>query len=112
MKLLLDTTNKIIKIEESVNLGELIEALDKLLSSEEWKTFKLETNTQIVWQSPIVIKEYSRSFPYYPDIWPRPYVYPWYNPTPEIIYQGGSIGGINLMQADYALNSGTFCVEV
>jgi hypothetical protein len=69
MKLVLDTTNKTIKIEEPVNLGELIDTLNKLLPSTEWREFKLETNTQII----------------------QPYInpwipYPWYTPIPCITY--------------------------
>lgn len=43
MKIQLDTTNKTIKVEESVKLQELTDALEKLLPNGEWKEFKLET---------------------------------------------------------------------
>jgi len=95
MKIVLDTTNKTIKIEESVNLGELIDALDRLLPGE-WKTFKLETNTQIAWQNPIIVKEY----PYYPYTWP------WYNPLPQVTYSNDGL------QGQFQLQSGSYCVEL
>ena len=47
MKLQIDTTEKVIKVEEQVNFGELVKVLNKLLPKGEWKTYKLETNTVI-----------------------------------------------------------------
>lgn len=58
MKIQLDTTAKIIKVEESVTFGELTEFLEKLLPNGLWKEFKLETNTIINWSSPTIIREY------------------------------------------------------
>jgi hypothetical protein len=76
MKLILDTTEKTIKIEESVNLKDLFEMLERLLPNGDWKEFKLETNTSIVWNnpSPIIIN------PYVPSPFDVPYqpTYPWY----------------------------------
>lgn len=43
MKLQLDVENKVIKIEEDVNLGEFVKILKKLLPAGKWKEFKLET---------------------------------------------------------------------
>jgi hypothetical protein len=74
MKIQLDTTNKTIKIEESVNLNELFELLNKILPNDTWKEFKLETNTIINWNStPIIIKK---------EIWPT---YPWWQ-QPQVMY--------------------------
>lgn len=71
MKIQLDTTAKTIKVEESVNLKELTDALEKLLPNGEWKEFKLETNTVIQnFSSPIVIRDAS---------WPYWYNAPWYS---------------------------------
>lgn len=57
MKIQLDSVLKVIRIEENVNLGELVKYLDKLLPKSSpigyWKDFKLETNTVIYnWSSP------------------------------------------------------------
>lgn len=58
MKLQLDTTAKTIKIEKSINLGELTESLEKLLPNGLWKEFKLETNSIIEWRNPVIIDRY------------------------------------------------------
>lgn len=70
MKLQLDTDNKIIRIEESVNLNELMEVIKKLLPDGQWKEYKIETNSTIIWSNPIVIRDYN---PYNPWI-TKPYV--------------------------------------
>lgn len=54
MKVQIDTKLKTIKVEESVNLGELAEFLGKIFPKGEWKEFKLETNTIINWSYPVV----------------------------------------------------------
>lgn len=72
MKIQLDTNSKTIKLEESVNLGELQELLEKFLPNGQWKEFKLETNTVINnWTNPIIIDRY---VPYYPWWSTQPYV--------------------------------------
>jgi hypothetical protein len=73
MKLQLDTTLKTIKIEESVNIGEFLEILERLLPNELWKEFKLETNQIINWTqpiNPIIIEPYKSPYnpPYQPWI--------------------------------------------
>ena len=67
MKIQLDTTEKTIKIEEKVNLGELVKILDKLLPNKEWKQYELETNTVINnWGNTIYYKEYPyKTWPWY-----------------------------------------------
>jgi len=76
MKIQLDTNFKIIKLDESVNLGELQELLEKILPNNEWKNYKLETNTIINnWSNPIIIDRY----PY------NPYPYPWWGITQPYI---------------------------
>lgn len=65
MKIQLDTENKTIKLESSVEMSKLIDTLNKLFPNKEWKKFTLETNTTIAhWSSPIVIERYHQ--PYYP----------------------------------------------
>ena len=104
MKLQLDTKEKCIKIEESVNLEELFETLNKLLPNQEWKAFTLETNTTIEWTSPITIPWY----PYYPTD-----PYPWWRPS--ITYSGGYVGetGERIATADsYSLAEGVYNIEI
>ena len=92
MKLQIDTTNKIFKLEEAVNLKEFIELLDKLMPRHEWEQFKLEMHTVINnWTSPIVL----------PHIQPYDYPYrpmqPWYTISgfdQKLGYQGNLTPGI------------------
>lgn len=71
MKIQIDTVGKTIKVEETVSLLELTDALEKLLPNGEWKGFKLETNTVIQnWSAPIIIRERT---------WPHWFNSPWYS---------------------------------
>ena len=82
MKIILDTLEKVIKIDESVNLGEFFETLEKILPMGEWKGFKLETNFSInsQWVTPIVLKEYINPISPIPcPSYPYP-SYSWYMP--------------------------------
>lgn len=65
MKLQLDTKEKVIRLEESVNLGEFTETLKLLLPDGLWKEYRLETNCTVYWSNPIVVEPYA------------PYTYPW-----------------------------------
>jgi hypothetical protein len=69
MKIQLDTSNKTIKLDSSVELKELIDTLERLLPKGLWKEYKLETNTVIEkWSNPIFIER--KTVPYYPPgIW-------------------------------------------
>lgn len=84
MKLQLDTTEKVIRVEEPVNLGEFLETIERLLPNETWKGFKLETNTTINWGDKIIIEKYPTLYPYYP-------IYPWWR-QPIIYYKTGVYG--------------------
>lgn len=54
MKIQIDTTNKTIKLDSTCKIVELIAFLEKILP-EEYKTYKLETNTTIIgWNNPYV----------------------------------------------------------
>jgi hypothetical protein len=78
MRLQIDTENKTIKIEKSINFDELFKNLKKLFPNNEWKEYKLETNTEITyWTSPIYVQNYPIATPY-----------PWWKPA-EIICGGG-----------------------
>jgi hypothetical protein len=67
MKIQIDTTNKVLKIEESVNLKELFKIVQTLLPTN-WEEYVLDVNTIIIgWQNPIIVE--------------KPYpTYPWYQP--------------------------------
>ena len=65
MKLFIDTESKVIKIEETVNFGELIKKVKKLLPGE-WKDYKIETHSVIAWTNPIVIQDWPL-YPSYPQ---------------------------------------------
>lgn len=107
MKLQLDTTNKVIKLENSAELGELVKQLEKLLPKGEWKEFTLETNTVINnWNTPVVIREY----PTYPVI----PTYPWYISSGSMhTYGAGGTPLANSISNDerLSLKSGTWNVE-
>lgn len=88
MKIQLDLNARTIKIEESVNLGEFVKAMKKLFANDEWKEFKIETNTTILnWGNPIVIDRY--------QVYPQPFVqpsYPFWWQSPTCICGGTSAG--------------------
>jgi len=72
MKIQIDTKEKTIKIEESVNLGEMCKVLDKLLPKE-WKTYSLVSGSILYWTSP-TIWYYHDPIPFTPTITlPNPY---------------------------------------
>ena len=58
MRLQLDTKEKVIRLEESVNLAEFFENIKELLHDGSWREYRLETNCTINWATPIVVKEY------------------------------------------------------
>ncbi len=47
MKIQIDTTAKVIRIDGIVNLGEMTKELNKLFPRGEWKTYKLDAQKQI-----------------------------------------------------------------
>lgn len=74
MKLQLDTNTKTIRIEESVNLGELTEMLAKILPKD-WKDYKIETTVIQNYAAPIIIERH------------RPYrTLPWWECQPTVTY--------------------------
>lgn len=77
----------------TVNLGEFTEALERLLPDKKRKEFKLETQTVINWNNPIVIEPYR---PYTPSWWQQPW----------ISYDTSGT------QTDYSLNSGVYNIEM
>lgn len=73
MKLQIDTKSKTIKLEDSVRVSEFIDTLKKLFPNNEWKEFKLETQTTINnWNNPVIIRETPwREYPWYISTTPR-----------------------------------------
>jgi len=68
MKLQLDTSAKTIKVDENVNLGDLVKHLDKLLPKDSpfghWKEYEIQTNVVINnWSNPIIIDRWQPSYP-------------------------------------------------
>ncbi len=91
MKIQLDTVAKVIRVEETINLGEFLKAIKDLLPNDLWKEYKLETNTIINW-----------SYPYY--IYEKRYHYPWLEPT--ITYTTGTN-----MLIDTRKENSVYCIE-
>lgn len=94
MKLQLDLDNKIIRLDEKVNLSDLYETLKKLLPQGEWKEFSIETNTTIIWSNPIIYPYYQPTYPIKP--------FPWYEIT----------CGSTVTADSYKLTTGTYCIDV
>ena len=99
MKLQLDTENKTIKLESTVELSKLVDTLESLLPNGLWKEFTLEANTTIThWSQPYIIKEVHGH---------EPYVYPWWKD--QITYMA-----TNKNDANYSvgmLNAGKYNIE-
>ncbi|MFA5715414.1 MAG: hypothetical protein WC998_06725 [Candidatus Paceibacterota bacterium] len=93
MKIQLDTTAKVIRVEETINLGEFFKAIKDILPSDQWKEYKLETNTVINWSYPYI---------FYKEI-TAPQPYPWWQPA---VY---TIGANTLI--DTGKGSSVFCIE-
>ena len=94
MKLQIDTLEKVIRIEESVNLGELVDVLDRMFPNQMWFDFRLEPHI-VSWRNPIIIDPIT-----YPPHWP------WWNPI-TVTYDTPTVG-------DYSdqMIGGTFNVEI
>lgn len=67
MKIQIDTSAKAIRLLESVQIGELISNLKKLLPNKEWKEFTIQYVGEILWKDVIYV-------PWRMD----PPIYPWY----------------------------------
>lgn len=110
MKIQIDTDNKTVKVEGTVNFNELIKAVKKLLP-EDWQKYSLESGTIIQWSNPIIIHDYN-------DWWHHPYRpwYPYYGTTIS-----GTHGAFTLTTTDIPngtdyttvnTNNAVYCVEV
>jgi hypothetical protein len=68
MKIRLDTEKKTIQVEASVNVGELMKSLKKILPNGEWKEFELEPkviDNNTTWLNPIYIERSPNYYPWY-----------------------------------------------
>jgi hypothetical protein len=96
MKIIIDTEQKTINLEQEINLGELYEYLMQLFPNGLWKEFKLVPTILTNWVNPIIIPQQPYIQPYHPDI-------PWRPEYPWITYcdHNDSI----------SLNAGIYCVQ-
>ena len=100
MKIQIDTTQKVIRLESTENLGEFVTAIEQMLPNGLWKEFKIETNTTIQWINPIVWRDIYRPQPYFPT-YPS---YPWITCGTNNGYSNGPVS----MQ----LKGGVYSIEV
>ncbi len=118
MKIQLDTIAKIIKLEESVNVGELMDILERMLPNGGWREFELQIVEFVDYQQPIIIRDYipydnPNPTPYVPiyPITPSPInpVFPGTNPSPwwqmPWVICGDQCSG------NYSLKSGVYNLE-
>ena len=94
MKVQIDIENKIVRIEESVNLEVFFTEIKRLLSFR-WKEFTLEVTVIKEYTNPIVIEPYTTPLPDYPNpitpsipspSYPNPYTTPDYPQYPWFTY--------------------------
>jgi hypothetical protein len=110
MKIQLDTTNKTIKVEGFILLGEFIDKIKVILPKKEWKTFILIPDVIISnWINPIIIPWSIPVVPVYPYTTPVYPYYPWITcETSETKYSNGQISsGISV---EY--NPGIYNIEI
>ncbi len=65
MKIQLDYDNKTVSIEDNVDLGDFVDKIRKILP--DWREWKLETKTEIIWSQPTVIREHPWRIPWYTE---------------------------------------------
>lgn len=120
MKIQLDTDNKIIKLEQDVNLGEFYDLLPHLLPNDLWREFKLEMQIINNFNSPIIIKEYIPSNPLFPlsptvPTYPTYPKYPYYPSFPWITCDNSGINNDTIPPTTgekvYKLAPGKFNIE-
>lgn len=71
MKIQLDTDSKTIRIEEKVNLADLVAFIQNILPNDLWKEYSIEPHSTITWVNPITIP--INPYPN-PEPWPRPWI--------------------------------------
>jgi len=90
MKLSIDFDNHIITVEKKVNFSKLMDALIKMLPTEDFDKYELDTNTVVQWNSYPVYK-------YYPD-WNRYYSSPFWSTTGTNVYNTGTNSASQALQ--------------
>ncbi len=109
MKIQIDTTQKVIRLESSENMGKFFTAIQQMLPNDLWKDFKLETNTTIQWINPIIWRDI------YVQPIMQPITYPWitqpmtpYPTMPWITYGGSETSEIKMQH----LKEGCYNVQM
>ena len=97
MKIQIDTNEKMIAVEQNVNLDEFMKAVKKLFPNGEWKEYTIKTETTINWSNPIYIEIWQPMYPTYP-------YYPWVTYDTDttkfslvgdsVTYEGNNTNGI------------------
>ena len=108
MRIQIDTVQKTIRVEESVNLGRFIKMIKQMVPN--WKKYVLQPGGIVDWVSPIYIEKYR-------PWWERP-VYPWitYTTGDTNVYQGQDVmtfadqGVSGELTAN--VHNGTFCLQI
>jgi hypothetical protein len=72
MKIQLDTENKTITIEESVNLHDFFEQINSILPGGVWREYSLQVTKITEWRDPITVPH----SPTNPDPWVNPWTTP------------------------------------
>jgi len=102
MKIQIDTTEKVIRVEEKVNLGTLYNYLRKFFPNNEWKKYSIDAHTTIQW---------APYYTYVPIYEERPY-----NPyVPWITWYGADVvalGDDGSTARQFEFNSGVYNVEI
>jgi len=80
MKLQIDTTEKAIRLLDSVPMGELVDILKKLLPDKAWREFSIQYAGEVHWKDVI----------YVPLTYPQP-IYPWYTTSGELGTVSGAV---------------------
>jgi len=90
MKVKLDFDNKIITLENNVNLDEFIEKVKNIIPN--WKDWTLATESTIVWSDPILVP----AKPYKP--------WDWWGYYPTIDYGTGTINKFDSITGSYCMS--------
>jgi len=100
MKIKLDFDNKIVTLDESVNLKEFISMIKSIIPN--WKDWKLDTNTTITWNNPITV-------PYVPY---TPYR-EWWTDYPTIRYDTTLVECITTnVSTSFDTITGSYCIDI
>ena len=76
MRININSTEKIIRLEEQVNLGELFTFLEEILPDLKWREYSIEGNVVYNVSNPIVVNPNYLTPPFSPYT-PNPVTHPW-----------------------------------